>query len=256
MPVAFPQLSLGTAALVIFAICAGYVMLRGIWRMLVGTLVLAASAGLAFHAWQHGPEWSLAVLGKPSGFISVGVPIIGFFVAMIVLRQVIQWVASPFTKAGEPPRRFTNLPMRLVFALIPAGILWLLGATLLHHAGSIAEIHRVAAPDEPVSETSAYLQRMKASVEKALPADWLKFLDPLAEPTRLALAKLIATQAAPQYEPVIDPATGKPVPRAILVEDPALDGLAKDRDFATLLRHPNLTKVLNDPKVQALLGPR
>lgn len=257
MPIDLSQLNLGTAALLIFVLCAGFVVIRGIWRMLLGTVVLAASAGAAFYVWQHGAEWSLSLLGKPSGFLTVALPVIVFIVAMVVLRKIIQFVASPFTGSGDQaPRSFTNLPMRLVVALIPAGLLWLVGATLVHHAGTIAEIRGEANPAAPVSDTSAFLQRMKTSVESALPADWLKFLDPLSEPSRVALAKLIAAQATPEYEPVIDPATGQPIPRAILVDDPALDGLAKDRDFATLLRHPNLTKILNDPKVQALLHPK
>lgn len=253
MPFALSQLNLGTAALMIFVLCAGYVLLRGIWRMLLGTLVLAASVGLAFYTWQHAAEWSLAVWGKPAEFISIGLPVIVFLVAMVVLRKVIQFVASPFTGAGKAPQRFTNLPMRLVFALIPAALLWLLGATVVHHAGSIAEIRDAADPAKPPSETSAYLQRMKTAVENALPAAWLKWLDPLSEPARVALAKLIASEAAPEFEPVIDPATGKPVPRAIRIEDPALDQLAKSQHFSTLLRHPKLTEVLNDPKVRALL---
>jgi hypothetical protein len=256
MPTELPPFNLATAALVIFALCAGFVMIRGIWRMLLGTLVLAASAGAAFYVWQHGPEWSLAVLGKTSGFITMALPVIVFLAAMVVIRTILKFVASPFTGGGDQaPKSFTNLPLRLVFALIPAGLLWLIGATLVHHAGSIAEIRGAADPAAPVSATSAFLQRMKTAVENALPAGWLAVLDPLTEPTRVALAKLIATQSAPEYEPVIDPATGKPIPRAVLVEDPALDSLAKDQDFATLLRHPNLTKILNDPKVQGLLNP-
>jgi hypothetical protein len=257
MPFDLSHLNLGTAALILFVLCAGYVMLRGIWRMLLGTLVLAASAGLAFYVWQHAAEWSLAVLGRPSGFITVGLPCIVFVVAMVTIRNAIKFIASPFTGGDDSaPRSFTNLPMRLVCALIPAGILWLIAATLVHHAGSIAEIREVAEPTKSPSETSVFLQRMKIAVERTLPAAWLAFLDPLTEPTRLALAKLIATQSTPEYEPVIDPATGQPVPRAVLVDDPALDGLAKSQDFSTLLRHPKLTEILNDPKVQALLHPK
>ncbi len=253
MPTALTHLNLGTAALLIFAVCAIYVTLRGIWRMLLGTLVLAASAGLAFYAWQHGPEWSLAVLGKTSGFITTALPVIVFLAAMFLIRKILKFVASPFTGGDAAPRSFTNLPMRLFLALIPAVILWFIGATLVHHAGSIAEIRDAAGGGTPEVKSSAFLQRMKAEVEKLVPADWLARLDPLSAPARVALAKLIAAQSAPQHEPVIDPATGQPIPKAIRVEDADLDNLAEKHDYATLLRHPNLTKILNDPKLKALL---
>ena len=256
MPTALTQLNLGTAALLIFAVCALYVLLRGVWRMLLGTLVLAASVGLAFYAWQHGPEWSLAVLGKTSGFITTALPVIVFLVAMILIRKILKFVASPFTGGDPVPRSFANLPMRLFLALIPAVILWFIAATLVHHAGSIAEIRDAAPQADPTTKFSAFLLRMKAEVEKVVPADWLARLDPLAAPARVALAKLIAEQASPQHVPVIDPATGQPIPKAIRVEDADLDHLANAQDYATLLRHPNLTKILNDPKLKALLHPQ
>ena len=49
---------------------------------------------------------------------------------------------------------------------------------------------------------------------------------------------------------MVDPATGKPYPRAVVVADPALQGLARQKDFSSLLRHPNLTRALDDPKVK------
>ena len=76
---------------------------------------------------------------------------------------------------------------------------------------------------------------------------------PLADPSRLTLAKVITAQSQPAPKPVIDPQTGKPVPRAIIVNDPELQNLARDGKFATLLRSPLLTKALSDPKVQAIL---
>jgi len=53
--------------------------------------------------------------------------------------------------------------------------------------------------------------------------------------------------------PVIDPKTGKPIPRAIIVDDPELQGLAREGKFGSLLRHPMLTKALNDPQLKAFL---
>jgi hypothetical protein len=252
-----PPLNLATAALLIFALCAGFVLLRGIARMLLGTLVLAASAWLAFWAWQQAPTWTVGLLGKSNRFISTGLPIVVFIAAMVFIRGFVKFITSPFIKPGDrSPPPFTNVPMRLMFAIAAAAMLWLLGATFVHHAGSIAEIRSMVEKSATTGATSAYLQRMKAAVESALPASWLKLLDPLTEPGRLALAKLIATQSTSTLPPVIDPATGKPYPRAIIVDDPALQGLARQKDFSTLLRHPNLTHAINDPKVKQAIAER
>jgi hypothetical protein len=252
-----PPLNLVTGALLLFALCAGFVLLRGIGRMLLGTLVLGASAWLAFLAWQHAPAWTIGVLGKPNKLISTGLPVIVFIAAMVFIRGFIKFIVSPFVRPGDrSPPPFTNVPLRLVFAIIAAAVLWLLGATFVHHAGSIAEIRSMVEKSATAGATSAYLMRMKSAVEKALPGSWLKLLDPLAEPGRLALAKLIAVQSDASLPQVIDPATGKPYPRAIIVDDPALQGLARQKDFSTLMRHPKLTQAMKDPKVKKALADR
>ncbi|MEI6676518.1 MAG: hypothetical protein WCO57_15215 [Verrucomicrobiota bacterium] len=249
------HLNLVTGALLIFALCAGFVLLRGIARMLLGTLVLAASAWLAFWIWQQSPAWSLCMLGKTSDFITTGLPVIAFVVAMIFLRKLLKFIASPFVRPGDrAPSAFTNVPIRLLFALIATAGLWLIGVTFAHHAGSIAEIRDFVGKSASANNASACLQRLKTSVDNALPKEWLKMLDPLAEPARLALAKLIASPTETSLPPVIDPATNKPYPRASIVDDPALQKLVSQQDYSTLLRHPNLTRALGDPKVKKALA--
>lgn len=248
------HLNLVTGALLIFALCAGFVLLRGIARMLLGTLVLGASVWLAFWVWQQAPAWSISLLGKTSPFVTTGVPVITFVVAMWFIRSLLKFIASPFVRPDDRvPSPFTNIPMRLVFAGLAAAGLWLIGATLAHHAGSVAEIRAFVGKSADMGKTTAALQRMKASVEKVIPKDWLKKLDPLAEPARLALAKLIAADSITTAPPEIDPETGKPYPRATVVDDPALQGLARQKNYSTLLHHPNLTRALNDPKVKKTL---
>jgi len=246
-----PALNLTTAALLILGLCVGFVLLRGIWQMLLGVLVFGASVWLAFWIWQLAPAWSILLLGKPIDTITLGLPIIAFLVGLFVFRMLVHIITRPFVRSrDDAPARAGNFPMRLFFALMATAVLWLIGAKIVHHAGSIAEIRGSVEKSANAGLVSAFLQRMKSSIEAALPRQWLEMLDPLAEPGRLALAKLIAIQSAPVYPPVIDPKTGKPYPRAIIVDDPALQRLVHQRDYSTLLRHPKLTQALNDPKVK------
>jgi hypothetical protein len=256
-PDSIPQISLGTAALIIFAVCAGFVMLRGMTRMIVGTVVLALSAWIGFLVWQKAPAFSIEWFGRSVGIITTGMPIAAFPVSFFVIRKIAKTIASPFGKKNESESSTSiiSLALRLLLALIPTSLICLIGATFIHHTGSIAEIRAFAEKSLGITGATPakYIQNLKQSVEHALPESWLKTLDPLAEPSRLALAKLVTAQAESPLEPVIDPRTGKPIPRAIIVEDPELQTLAREGKFGTLLRHPLLTKALNDPKVQALI---
>lgn len=257
-PDSIPQLSLGTAALVIFLVCAGFVMLRGMTRMIVGSAVLAISAWCGFFIWQKAPALSVEWFGKSIGLITTGLPIAAFLVSYFLLHKTAKAIARPFGASGEdgkPSPSVLRLAFRLLLALIPTSLIWLIGAVFIHHTGSIAEL-RSASEKNPGSTQPAaphLSQQLKSSIERVLPASWLQALDPLAEPSRLALAKAIATQSGPRHKPYIDPLTGEAFPRAIIVDDPELQNLAREGKFGTLLRHPLLTKALNDPKVQALL---
>ncbi|KAB2639209.1 MAG: hypothetical protein DVB25_06085 [Verrucomicrobia bacterium] len=251
------HLNLTTGALLIFALCVFFVLLRGVARLLFGAVVLGASAWLAYWVWQQAPAWSIKVLEKPNGLITTGAPVAAFVLAMWLIRSVLKLVMSPFMRPGfGAPSAFTNVPIRLIFALLAAAGLWLIGVTWVHHAGSLAEIRGFVEKTADPSKTSVYLLRMKASVEAVLPKDWIKLLDPLTEPARLAMAKLIAAESRPADTSVIDSKTGKPYPRAVVVADATLQGLARQKDFSGLLRHPNLTRVLDDPKVKQAIEER
>jgi hypothetical protein len=258
-PDSIPQLSLGTAALIIFLVCAGFVMLRGMTRMIVGTVVLALSAWIGFLVWQKAPTLSVEWFGKSIGYITTGIPATAFLASFFLIRKIAKAVASPFGKRLEEEKKTSSpivkLAFRLLLALIPTSLIWLIGATLIHHTGSIAEVRAFAEKSLGIDEPTLakYSQSLKSSVDAALPASWLHALDPLADPSRLALAKLITAHSDSPFEPVIDPRTGIAIPRAIIVDDPELQNLAREGKFGTLLRHPLLTKALNDPKLKALL---
>ena len=255
-PDSIPQLSLGTAALIIFAVCAGFVLLRGLTRMIVGTIVLGLSAWLGFLVWQTAPTLSVDWTGKSLPWLTNGLPVVAFLVAFFIIRKIIKLIFRPLGKPQQnaKPRSFIATGFRLLLALIPTSLICIIGAALVHHSGSVAEVR--AYSEKSTGKNSAansYSQRFKSAVEAALPASWLAALDPLSQPARIHLAKLIAAQAESPHKPVIDLQTGKPIPRAIIVDDPALQSLAREGKFDTLLRHPQLTKALADPKIQKLL---
>lgn len=260
MPVEnLPQLSLGSAALIIFLICAGFIFVRGVTRMIFGALVLCGSAWVGFQVWQKAPTWAIDWTGKPVAWISTGLPVLAFLGTFIFAKIIIGFFLKPFKRSGDGgPKTMSGIFVRLAMAVIPTGLVWLTGATLVHHFGSIAEIRQSTAQAGKGKEMDFLTQarELKEAIAAVVPADWLAKLDPLADKNHLSLAKLIASQPKPDRKPVIDPQTGKPYPRAIIVDEPALQDLASDGQFSTLLRHPLFQKALNDPKVQQALKDR
>jgi hypothetical protein len=218
---------------------------------------LALSAWIGFLVWQKAPAFSIEWFGKSVGIIATGMPITAFLMSFFLIRKIVKTVASPFGKkpGTESPGSIISLALRLLLALIPTSLICLIGATFIHHAGSIAEIRAFSEKSLGIegATPAKFSQNLKQSVEHALPESWLRFLDPMGDPSRLSLAKLVTAQADSPLEPVIDPLTGKPIPRAVVVEDPELLTLAREGKFGTLLRHPLLTKALEDPRIRKLI---
>ena len=250
-PDSLPSLSLGTAALAIFVVCAGFVLLRGMTRMVIGTAILGLSAWIGFRVWQQAPSLVSDWIGKSPEWVTTAVPIIAFLITFFLLRKIVKIITKPFGKSGAAatPRSLAMKGLMLLFALVPTSLISLAGITLIHHQGSVAEVKSYAGTSRGIPETptDSFTGRLKSTIESALPAAWISALDPLTQPSRIALAKLITAK------PVTDPHTGKPIPRAIIVDDPELQALAREGNFGTLLRHPRLTKALADPKIQKLL---
>jgi hypothetical protein len=249
----FSQMSLGTAALVIFIVCVAFIFLRGLTRMILGAIVLCGSAWVGFTVWQMAPTWAIEWTGKPHTWITTGLPILAFIATFLLARLVFGFFLRPFKGGDSSSKTPMGIVMRLVIAIVPTAFLWLTGATLVHHFGSIAEIKAsTETPAEQKKEQPWFekMRELKDTIASIVPVDWLAKLDPLADASHLSLAKLIAAQPSSDLKPVIDPKTGKPYPRAIIVNSPELQDLASDGRFSTMLRHPLFQKALNDPKVQ------
>jgi len=252
-----PQLGLGTAVLIIFALCASFVVIRGITRLIIGTFALGISAWITFLVWQQAPALSLQVMGKSLPWFITGLPILAFFATFFIIRKLTKILLGPITRAdgdsGHPS--FFGTALRIVFAIVPTVLVTVIGAALIHYNGSIAEIRESSKkPDGAASSSfSTISQGLKSAVTSVFPAGWLTAVDPLADPSRIDLAKLITARAAGPRPAVIDPATGKPYPRAAIVDDPELQNLARQGNFAALLRHPLLTQALEDPKIKKIV---
>ena len=251
-----PEISLGTASLIIFVCCAGYMLIRGLARTIVSAACLILSAWVGFRVWQQAPALAIDWSGKPSEIIATGLPLLAFLAVFIVLRKLIGFFRAPVPRLAEEvsPKTFGQLVFRLVATLVPAALLCLVAATFIHHASSVAEIRDFAEFGTDSPSKPGLPQRMKDSISAAVPERLMVWLDPLAAEPRLQLAKMIAASQNGPLEPVIDPETGRPYPRAIIVDDPELLELAREGRFSTLLRHPLLSKALKDPLIRQAIG--
>ena len=252
---AIPHLNLGVTVLAILLICLGLVLLRGIAKIIVGSAILAASAWIALVTWQISPALCYELLGKSDGFLVFTPPILAFGLSFWLLVKALRFILTPFEmfQSGERPK--TSLFSGLLVALVPTFVLFLITASLIHHFGTVEEVRSFALSSSTTATPSSrgYIKNFKQSIDSIVPDSWLRKLDPLTDPDRVQTAKLVTRRTQQEPAPVIDPETGQPYPRAIIVDDPELQNLVRQNKFGALLRHPILTKATQDPIVQKLL---
>jgi len=246
-----PQVSLGTAALLIFGACAVLAVVRGLLRIFAGSLVVFLSGFAAYLTWRHAP--TIEIPGGP--WIA---PVIAGAVVFFILRAVLHFAVRPFGKKNEdtadaPKRWPKRWLVTSLLSLIPTGLLWFTGATALRNIGSVAEIRRFVDGDHGTTPSLAFVAELKETINRVLPEGLFQDIDPLADEARVTLAKLIAlgdNGPPPKAIPVME----EPEIRALIQHDPKLRELAKQKRYADILRDPRLDHVMANPDLKRMLA--
>jgi hypothetical protein len=252
------QISLGAAALLIFAVCAVYMLFRGLLRTIIHLSILALSLWIGFLTWQKAPSLAIQWTHQTSPLITTGLPILVFILSFVLIRKVLRFFLTPistqpneYDESPPPSRSFMG---KLFVTFIFASALCLIAAAVLHHITSVAEIRNYAKYGSAQNDIPGFAIRLKNALKSAIPTSLMDKLDPLASQPRVQLAKMIASSSEKPSQPEIDPETGQPIPRAVIVDNPELISLAKKGRFSTLLRHPLLSEALEDPLVKKALS--
>lgn len=253
-PESIPQIGLGTAALAIFAVCAGLVLLRGLTRVVFGCAVIAASVYVGILAWQHAPSIGIQYTGQPLRWLTIGWPILAGLLTFVILRLLLRFIIRPFGET-DTPRSAVSKFFGFLFSFVPAGILCAVAALVIHHAGSLAELRSFAEGKTESTEgpIALWSTRLKDVIESNVPADWKQRLNLGADQSRLALAKLIAANANQEAPKQAAPLLKEQSVRVFLVNDPRIQVLLREKQYGSFLHHPSLDKALADPRVRQAL---
>lgn len=241
-----------TLGIILVVLVTAFMLVRGVLRIFVGTVVLAVSIWIGFRAWQLAPMFSDELFGQQVTWLPKAAAAIGFLLTYLLGRAITRVILGPFTGNTEHsgPLNLKRLFTVGLVALVPTGLLGSLFAVVLNHLHLIENLGQTTKSTSE-EHSPSFATRFTEAIAPYIPEKWVHFLDPFADPQRVALAREIAAKAP--LPPSIDPATGQPYPRAIIVDDPELNALAKDRDYTDLLHSPRLTKALSDPRVLDLL---
>jgi hypothetical protein len=251
------QVSLGTGLIVIIAACVLICLLRGVFRLIINTVVVAAAGLAAYYAWRQAPVWVHDGLGTELPWVSTAAPIAAFIITWLALKQTLNLLLNPFSSGSSHGSGGPGKWVMLLISLGVAAILCLGGASMLHRAGALAEVENYAKEMGAESETfqNQLLAKMKETISQHLPDSLLGAIDPKSDQARLTLAKLLIANSDQKEKeiPRALPVMNKPEIRNLILKDPHLRQLAKQKRYAEILKDPRLDHVLENEELKELL---
>src|SRR5687767_7814477 len=104
---ALSQISLGAAVLLIFAVCAVYMLIRGLLKTITNLSVLGLSVWIGFLTWQKAPSFAFQWTNQTSPLITTGLPILTFILSFILIRKILRFF---FTPISPQPEQYDDAP--------------------------------------------------------------------------------------------------------------------------------------------------
>lgn len=243
-----PELSLGSGALILFGIVVLLLIIRGIASVLWGTATFCVAGLASFLTWQKVPNLVPESMAS-ANWMPVAAAVAIFLLVMLAFRSVRKLFS--FSSKKSSPLGIFGWVITLGLALIPTSALWLGGATLLHHFGSVKEIENYA-DNGQTEHPKDFWAATKDKVEGIVPSQWLALVNPAADAARVNLAKLLARQQ--DRPPRAIPVTEDPSVQQLMNENRDLQQLAREGRFSEILNDPRLGRILEDDRLRKSLS--
>lgn len=235
------------------ALCAVMGFLRGIGRLVLLVLALAAGAAAAMAWFRYVPALCITWWGKnPEDFIKWGAVGIGLLAAWLA-RRVLNGITS--SDGPGPMDRRTRMRGGLL-GFIPALLLVWGGAIAVRWAGAASQLRHLeqaveARSMDPLND-SDILTRLSRSLGKGVLGSMLNRLDPLSSREAAAAAALLVLQRNPA---VWERALRHPQIGPVLLQEP-LRKLRNDHDVQHALSFSHYSRLLALPEMNNALDDR
>jgi hypothetical protein len=235
------------------ALCAVMGFLRGLGRLVLLVLALAAGAAAALAWFRYMPALCIAWWGKnPEEFIKWGAVVAGLLAAWLARRLLNGIVSSEGTGPMDRRARMRGG----LLGLVPALLLVWGGAIGVRWAGAASQLRSLeAAVDaqsmDPLND-SDLLSRVSHSLGKGLLGSMLNRVDPLSSREAAATAALLVMQ---REHHVWERAQRHEAIGPILLQQP-MRRLRDDRDVQHALSFSHYSRLLALPEMNTALADR
>jgi len=251
--ISYPELGLGTLALVILLGCALFAFIWGMLRLVIGVAVVVISITAGVLTWNRAPALAAEHLERTPDWLPGALTLAAGLLTLFILRRILRFMRKPF---GEPQ----GTSRSALLSLLPGLLLIALVFAAVRHFGAGSEVRYfrdAVASGKDAAPRVPFIVSLKEAAEKFLPQPVLASTELYNDRARVNLAKLAtvmqdpAAVAALQFRAEARPlVTGE---NATSLRDPRIARLVAERRFADLLRDPVLVSLLENEEFRQSL---
>jgi len=241
----FP-VSFTTLALMLFAIIAGIAFVRGVLRLIFGTIALGIGAVAAYYVYLNAPDY----IESPRGILIAAIT--SGLVTYIAARYlIINVLLRPFIgdKKGSVGK------VGALVSLIPTTVLVLVLASGFRLTGTVMEMEQLGntvTAENGEEVENGWLAHWRQAMDNDRLARFLEKVDPFVEKGRAALVNLLisgrdkdASRELVAYDKDTEKIVDSPAMKK-LQSDPEIRELVESGEYVQLLQHPKVRRAVRE----------
>jgi uncharacterized membrane protein required for colicin V production len=223
---------------------------RGVVRIVFSLAALVAGVLVAYLVYERLPGYS-ATLDHPFTprtivYTAIGVGVAMFFMVRVVIGKLLNPLAFV---DGKPRGRGV---VGALFGLVPAvAIVWII-VVALRMTGAVEDLGHmdksVRAEEGTVEPESPWLARLRATMKSDTVVQWMARLDPFIDQGKEALSKLLISA---QDAAVAEQLEGNSADVGKVLNDPKVRALLEDPEIMNLLKRGEHVALMQNPKIRA-----
>lgn len=229
-------------------------VLKGIIKMVLFGASILFSVLVYFWISKNGYSYLAFITSDPQRWMVTTLAWTAAIAVFAVFTHGLFWFSNVFSWGGK--MGFGGVKGVLTTVLMVMVLVWV-GVVAVFYYGSVADIcraHEFALVEQKKlpSVSSPWTYEWKKRIIHSPSVSWMEKFDPMTDPERITLARLVAylasfeqNDAAKRY---MEMSASIPRPRRLwsLCRDVAVRDMVKKEDMASIMNHPELTKFLAD----------
>lgn len=231
-----------------------FAVLKGIIKMVLFGASVLFSVLTYFWIAKNGYSYLAFVTSDPQRWMVTTLAWTAAIAVFAVFTHGLFWFSNVFSWGSK--MGFGGVKGILTTMLMAVLIVWV-GIVGIFYYGSVGDIrraHEFALVQQKMQPTvsSPWTYEWKRKISNSSSVSWLGKFDPMTDPERISLAKLVAYLASFENDKAAkrftEMSAAIPRPRRLwsLCRDVAVRDMVKKEDMASIMNHPGLTKFLAD----------